>query len=271
MTGHPLQVCLATVLLEPNRWTPRKLPTFKVSEWAGPIRDAGFAALELWENHAALADETEQAALLRMPLPVAVFNSYCTFDDAGADGRRRAAGFVGRFGAGAVKFNLGGDPERTEEYVRNLRAWADDLPAGCRLLCECHGGTVLETPGRAARALAPLTGRVEIIVHAFAGERASLRQWLERFGAAVTHVHVAGRQGEGPMIRLSDMADEARARLAMLRAAGFAGTWTVEFTRGVALSPEDRHALLANAAADLAFLRANAGNRLSLSSRRRAG
>ena len=48
---------------------------------------------------------------------------------------------------------------------------------------------------------------------------------------------------------------EARARLAILQAAGFAGTWTVEFTAGVARSPEDRHALLANAAGDLQFLR----------------
>ena len=255
MTDPRLQAYLGTVLLESNRWTPDKLPSLKVSEWAEPIRAAGFVGLELWENHAALADETEQTALDRMPLPVVIFNSYCTFDDAGAAGRRRAAEFVTRFGARGVKFNLGNDPARTDEYIRNLRGWADELPRGCRLLCECHGGTVLETPDQAARILAPLAGRVEIIVHAFAGERETLQHWFERFGSAVTHVHVAGLRGKWPMLRLSDMAEEAQVRLDILRKAGFSGTWTVEFTGGVAQSPEDRRVLLANAAEDLEFLR----------------
>ena len=192
-----------------------------------------------------------------LPLPVTVFNSYCTFDDDGAPGRQRAAALVREFGASGVKFNFGNDPARVADYVRNLRAWAAALPDGCRLLCECHGGTVLETPAQAARLLAPVADRVEIIVHAFAGERDTLQAWLDLFGPSVTHVHVAGRRGNWPMLRLCDMEEEARARLAMLRAAGFSGTWTVEFTGGVAQGVEDKHALLANAAADLAFLREN--------------
>ncbi|MEI6148018.1 MAG: hypothetical protein WCS01_02900 [bacterium] len=257
MADPHLQVYLGTVLLESNRWTPEKKPTFKVSEWAASIRDAGFAGLELWENHAAQADEPEQAALCRMPLPVALFNSYCTFDDAGAQGRHRVANFVRRFGASGVKFNFGNESARENDYVRNLLAWAGDLPADCRLLCECHGGTLLETPDQAARILAPLAGRVEIIIHPFAGERTTLQEWLTCFGSAVTHVHVAALRGKWPMLRLVDMADEAKARLDMLRAAAFSGSWTVEFTGGVAQSPEDRRSLLANAAGDLVFLREN--------------
>lgn len=255
MSDPQLQVYFSTVLLEINRWTPEKTPTFKVSEWAESIRDAGFAGLELWEYHATLAGEQEPEALCHLPLPVTIFNSYCTFDDDGAEGRQQAADLAGRFGAGGVKFNVGNDPARADEYIRNLRAWADALPAGCRPLCECHGGTILETPGEAARVLAPLAGRVEIIVHAFSGEREVLKEWLDRFGPSVTHVHIAGRVGASPMLRLADMADEARERLALLRAAGYSGTWTEEFTGGVARSPEDKHALLANAAVDLAFLR----------------
>jgi len=253
--NHGIQVYFATVLLELNRWTPAKVPTFKVSEWAGAIREAGFAGLELWENHAALADADEQAALTRLPLPVPVFNSYCTFDDRGAAGRKAAAAFVKRFGCGAVKFNFGNDRAKIAEYVRNLDAWTRELPHGCRLLCECHGGTVLETPDGARRVLEPLAGRVEIIVHAFAGERETLRRWLDLFGPAVTHVHAAGRVGQGPMLRLDDIADEAQARADLMKKAGFCGSWTIEFTRGVARPPEDRRALLANAAADLMLLR----------------
>lgn len=257
-TANP-RIFLGTVLLEPNRWTPDKLPTFKVSDWAPAIRDAGFDGIELWENHAALADPDEQAALLRLPLPVPLFNSYCTFDDAGADTRRRAIDFVVRFGARGVKFNLGNDTSRTAEYLRNLDAWLGALPAGCRPLCECHGGTVLETPAEAARLLAPFRGRVEIIVHPFAIGYPVLREWLDRFGPAVTHIHSAARTRGGPMVCLRDLEESVLDRLAQLKAAGFSGSWTVEFTGGVARSPEDRSALLANAAQDMTFLRRHYG------------
>jgi sugar phosphate isomerase/epimerase len=257
MAAPDLEVGIASVLLEPNRWTAEKVPTFKVSEWANAIRAAGFNGIELWENHAALADEAEREALTRMGLPVTVFNGYCTFDDAGDESRRRTAGFARRYGARGVKFNFGNEPARIDEYIRNLMAWADTLPAECRLLCECHGGTVLEVPPEAARILAPLAGRVQVIVHAFAGERAALQQWCDLFGSAVAHVHVAGFRGKWPIIRLDEMADEARVRLAMLRSAGFKGSWTSEFTGGVAQGAEDRQTLLANAARDLAFLREN--------------
>ena len=40
-TPHP-RIYLGTVLLERNRWTPDRIPTFKVSEWAASIRAAGF-------------------------------------------------------------------------------------------------------------------------------------------------------------------------------------------------------------------------------------
>lgn len=257
MTSTGFPVNLGTVLLEPNRWTAEKRPSFRVSDWFDAIRQAGFTGLELWENHAALADEAEQEALARGPLPIEVFNSYCTFDDAGSRGREEAAAWVRRLRAQSVKFNFGPEADRTEEYLRNLRAWAALLPPGTRLLCECHGGTVLETPARAAAVLAPLAGQVDLIVHAFSGERDTLREWLERFGPAVTHVHVAGMRGKWPMIRLDEMAEEAQARLALLRAARFAGTWSVEFTAGVQQPPEEKQQLLANAAADLHFLREN--------------
>jgi sugar phosphate isomerase/epimerase len=252
-----IRVNLATVLLEPNRWTPDRIPTFRVSECAAAIREAGFDGLELWENHAAMADDQEQAALCQLPLPITIFNSYCSFEDAGAAARNRAAGFVERFGATGVKFNFGNEPGLTNEYIRNLAEWADSLPAGCRLLCECHGNTILEPPDGAATALAPLADRVEIIVHAFGGERETLRKWLDLFGSAVTHVHVAALRAGGPMLRLADYEDEAAARIELLKSAGFSGSWTIEFTGGVAFSPEDQRALLANAAADMAYLRAN--------------
>lgn len=248
-------ILLGTVLLEAERWTAAKRPSFAVSALAPAIRAAGFDGLELWENHAALADPAEQEALARLPLPVAVLNSYCTFDDAGAAGRRRAAQLVRTHRAGGVKFNFGRDPAQIGTYLRHLEAWAGELPADCRLLCECHADTVLEEPDAAARILAPFAGRVGIIVHPFGGERSRLQAWLDRFGPAIAHLHVASRNRERTFVLLSEDADESLARLALLQAAGFAGTWTIEFTKGVARPPEDRQELLRHAASDLAFLR----------------
>ena len=250
-------ILLGTVLLETNRWTPSRQPSFAVSAWAPAIHAAGFSGLELWENHAALADAVEHEALSRLPLPVSVFNSYCTFDDAGASGRQLATQLVHTYRAGGVKFNLGGDPALVGTYLRHFETWAAGLPAGCRPLCECHAGTVLEDPDAAARILAPFAGRIGIIVHPFAGERAMLARWFDRFGPAVSHMHVAARQGDGALITLAEGADEVRARLGLVQAAGFTGSWTIEFTKGVAWPPEDRQELLQRAAADMAFIRAH--------------
>ena len=256
MNPSPPEILLGTVLLEANRWTAEKRPTLKISEWADSIAAAGFSGLELWENHAALADAGEQAALRQLRVPARIFNSYCAFADDGAAGRARAAEWARRLGASAVKFNLGPDAGLSDHYVRNLAAWLDTLPEGCRALCECHGGTVLEEPARAATILRPFLDRIGIIVHAFAGDDDDgFRRWIAAFGPAIQHVHVAGgfRPGAGiPPLRALD--ETVRRRTALLRQAGFAGTWTIEFTAGVALPPEDPAKLLKSAADDRQFL-----------------
>jgi len=250
---HPIYI--ATVLLEKNRWRPGKVPTFRVSDWGQRFREAGFDGVELWENHAALATEGELSALAEMACPVRIYNSYCSFDDTGAADRKRAAELATRFAAQGVKFNLGHDEEAIPTYQRNLESWRHELPEGCRLLCECHGGTVLEEPERAKAILDPLAAGLEIIVHAFAADDDSLGEWLATFGAAVTHVHAAASGGDGRLARLADVKELVHRRIRRLLGAGFAGTLSVEFTQGVAREPEGQDELLANATDDLQVLR----------------
>jgi sugar phosphate isomerase/epimerase len=244
-------VYLGTVLLEANRWTPEKRPSFRVSDWLARSAEAGFDGLELWENHAALAAAPERAALRSPPLPVRVFNSYATLDDAGAAARQRAVDLVRELRAPAVKFNFGRQPGDVACELRNARAWAAALP-GVRFLCECHPGTALEAPGDAARVLAdwPEAG---VIVHPFTC--ADLGAWFRHLGARICHAHVqlldSGRQRR----RLEEQPGHVRERLDAMRAAGYAGSFTIEFTAGVNVAPEDHDALFAAACADLAFLR----------------
>ncbi len=256
MSPYTPEIFLGTVLLEKSRWTPEKRPSLKISEWADAIAAAGFQGLELWENHAALADAAEQLALKQLPIPVRIFNSYCSFDDEGVDGRKQSAEWARCFGSSGVKFNLGSDLAMTDTYTRHLAAWLDMLPKGCRALCECHGGTVLEDPDRAAAILRPFLDRVGIIMHAFAGDDDDvLSRWLGTLGSAIRHVHVAGgfRPTSGiPPLR--SLGETVHRRAALLRQAGFAGTWTIEFTAGVAMPPEDPARLLQAAKEDRDFL-----------------
>jgi sugar phosphate isomerase/epimerase len=244
-------ILLGTILLEPNRWAAGRVPTYRVSEWLDRMREAGFDGLELWENHAAMAPDGEIQALCRSPLPVTVFNSYATMDDAGRERRRRAAALARRLKATGVKFNVGADPGRLEAELANVRSWAAEMP-GARLLCECHPGTALEDPETAAQALASCPD-IGAIVHAFSVPDLGL--WFRHLGARIAHVHVQLTDDAGRRCRLRAQSGFARERLAMVHDLGFAGTFTVEFTEGVGTPPEDQEALFRAAVDDLAFLK----------------
>jgi len=242
-------IYIATVLLERNRWTLDKAPSFAVSEWGQRFHDAGFDGVELWENHLLLAMDEEQAAIQDMACPVVYYNTYAGFGDEDADALREAADWIRRLGAKGCKYNLGKDPSRRETERRNLRAWVASLPEGCMPLCECHGGTMLEDPRDAARffqeADLPRNG---IIVHAMGGDEERLHPWFDLFGPAIRHLHIV-------LHREPDLAG----RLAYFERAGFAGSMTVEFTQGVAEPGENMADLFASAVDDLDTLRAALG------------
>ena len=243
---------LATVCLERNRWGSRR-PSLRASEWIGRAVREGFDGVELWENHYLAADAQERADLLELRAQVAVFNTYAGMSDdpADAEQRRRAAEALLQLSVPAVKYNLGRDPAKHDEYRRNLLNWEATLPAACALLCECHPGSVLEEPDAAAAFLADLDpARFAAIAH-ISGDAAALQRWTAALGPRLRHVHVQCRTPE-------HATPAGRAQLAacvdVLRAAGFTGSAAVEFTRGI--GPNERiEAIYANARADLAALR----------------
>lgn len=249
MTRFP--VYLGTVLLEANRWAASRASTYRVSDWLARFATAGFDGMELWENHAAMADSQELGALKDSSLAVAVFNSYAPLDESGEFVRCSTAAMVRELRAVAVKFNVGKDPARLGEELAVARQWAAQMP-GVRLLCECHPGTALEHPGTAAAALEDFPD-INVIVHPF--NDANLSEWFRHFGGRVRHAHVQVLDAEWRRWRLRDQAALVRERLAIMRDAGFAGSFTIEFTAGVGVAPEDREALLAAASDDLKFLR----------------
>jgi len=262
-----LPIYFGTILIEPNRWGSRE-PSFRVSDWLPRLREAGFDGVELWENHALRADEAERQRLIDADPPLVLFSTYDRGEDETAEQRQRVAALIRRLGIGGMKFNVGGDADRREEYLRNLCRWTTDLPVGFRMLCECHGGTILEDPAEALRAFEEVEvmpafaaagpRRIEAIVH-FAASPDKLHHWFTVLGDRITHIHVAKIRGGNKETgeRLDRRPEEGRARLDVLRRHGFAGTFTLEFTEGVQRdqSSDEIETLYEHALADLAFLR----------------
>jgi len=244
-------IYIGTILLERNRWSPGKVPTYRVSEWLDRFARDGFDGVELWENHAALCSDDEFVRLEHAPLPVIVFNSYAGMGDEGLPEREQAARLANRLGASAIKFNTGNVPEDGAEYARNAQAWADAMSRVARMLCECHPGTIMEELTVAQATYASWNDdRFQAIVHAFSEPEEMLIEKMHRFGPRiVTHVHAA--LGE----HTTETKELVHRRTGILRDMGFAGSFTLEFTEGTGEPDEDMETMYGCALRDLELLR----------------
>jgi len=224
-----------------------------VSDWLPRFAGDGFDGVELWENHFLAADEGEQDRLVGAASAIAIYNSYAGFADEDVEAREKAAGAIALLRPAAVKYNLGGNADRTEEYGRGLLSWAEQLPEDCRLLCECHPGTALEHIPDAVAFFADLDPvRFGIIVHA-SGSPDGLAEWFSSFGPRIQHLHVQLRGAENdPTVPANR--ERLDACFAAVREYGFQGSVALEFTRGIGRD-EDIETVYANACLDLAYCR----------------
>lgn len=263
MTDRPdtPPVFLASVALEPNRWKSRgeRIPSLKVSEWSPRAAEAGFAGWELWEDHFFKAGGGERKALADSPLPVRVFNTYLRPGiDADADWERvvEAVRFLGPR-VGGVKFNLGKEDVPADRQASAAREWAARLPEGVRMLCECHGGTVLETPSAAAAAFGSWPeDRFAAILHPLGGDPGKADSWFEALGGRIRHLHWQARvpgKGIRPLAEVEARLDVVKMSL---RKRGFSGTQTIEFVEGTGKPGETPERSFAAAVADLVTLQA---------------
>lgn len=254
-------VLLGTVAIEPSRWArgPDRPAPIRLSAWLDAIESAGFDGVEVWERHLTDASPDEVDRVLGHSLGVGVFNSYVSLDDADPIGRAKVSDWVRRTGATGVKFNVGADADDELAYAERIAAWLADLPSEVSLLCECHQrisiAEVPEVAGRIFEAAAP-ADRLGAIVHTHDGDD-HIRACFDAYGDRIRHVHVNHlRFAEGLTApALEEIADEFGTKVELLHSLGFAGTWTIEFVRGVS-TPDDRpDVLVEQAAADLVVLR----------------
>jgi sugar phosphate isomerase/epimerase len=249
-------VLIGTVALDPNRWglvTGAREATIAASRWLDALDVAGFDGIELWEPHLRDADEAEADALLAHRLRTVILNGYASFEDAA--GLTEVASLVERTGAVAVKANTGADPVRLGAEADAAARWLDDLPAGTRLLLECHEGTAIADDHAAAARFLARAGppdRVQAIVHTHEGAD-RVRARFDAYGERIAHVHV-NQLTDGTAPPLADV-DDLGERIALLRTLGFNGSWTIEFVHGVLTDHDRPDRLVEQAIADLAVLR----------------
>jgi len=250
MSDSDNPIYLGTVLLERNRWGKGdRQPSFLVSDWTERMAGDGFDGLELWENHAMLADEEERQRLRTGPCPVKILNSYDRCESDTLDDRRTIAELAISLGAEGIKYNTGKDRDQHDVYVENVRQWRAMFPADFRFLCECHRGSTMEDPRLASETLDRL-GRADhgVILHGIDNEEETVRERFRHYGDRITHLH-CNLSAKGLMSE-----HQVRDRLTLLRELGFRGTFTIEFTEGVRsdLSIDE---LYRNAVRDLQLLR----------------
>lgn len=252
------EILIGSILLDVNRWGNPKTPTYEVSAWTDAFKDAGFDGVELWEYHATLCTDAERERLVNSDFPMTLYNMYSGFEDASQSGRDSATKMIEKLGTRGVKFNVGKDPALRDEYLKNLRAWREAVPASCTLMCECHPGTIVEEPDAAKDFFDDLgVDGWEVMVHCFIPEQDVITRWFDLFGNKVTHAHVQMRDADRNVMMLQEDPERAQAALKNMYDAGFSGSYTVEFSKGTREPGENMDDLWAAAKSDLDFLRAH--------------
>ena len=249
-----MEIYIGTILLEKNRWR-KEPPAIKVSQWLNRFAEDAFDGVELWERHYTEASKEKRESIVSGPLPIAVYNTYVAFCDDSCDQRYLAAKAAHNLKATAIKYNLGNDISRKDEYIRNLRSFKSALPDGCRLLCECHSGTIMHDPLVASDILDELSDSCyQTIVHGFSDPEATA-MWLSHLKDRITHVHVSIRNSRSLNTTLRESSTKAAQCIAALKEGGFRGTYTLEFAKGLRNEDENSEDEYAAARDDLAFLR----------------
>ena len=270
-----MEILLNTIALEPNRWTERKIPYFRVEELLEPIAAAGFHSLEIWQPHLTTLrpDEVQRlkARADEAGISVPILGMYPIFHLEGQEREEELArwdqmfGLADVFGAHVLKIMPGRTPsaemtpqvwDRSVAFVQEVLRRSEEQ--GTIIPCETHAGTVADDPDTLLRFLEAVgSDRLKVCWQPFDfGSTRKAIELYDKLAPRVVHLHLQGRKGrEMELLEESDI--DYREVLAHVFASGFDGCLSIEFVRDcVVESPEqfDLEAVLENAQRDRRFV-----------------
>jgi len=270
-----MQILLNSIALEPNRWTKDKIPHFRLENLLDAISGAGFSALEVWQNHAALLKPDDLKRLAERGeiegLSFPVVGMYPQFhlegDERQAELERVDAmvGIVSTLGAEVLKLMPGCVPsaeldaaawQRSVEFAQEMVQRT--AQAGTIIPLETHGNTVADDPDALLRFIDEVgSDRLKVCWQPFDFQSTDKAiELYDRLAPHIVHLHLQGRGG-GEMELLENSDIDYRRVLGHIFDKGFDGWLSLEFVRGcVVESPEefDIDLVLENAKADRAFI-----------------
>lgn len=252
---HPInQIYLGSILFEKNCWTEERDPSICVSEWINRTQRNGYTGVELWSPHAHKASPEELHRLAAAAPQIRIFNGYAFLEPEDREQQDSDAHFAELLGCWALKYNVGTDPSKRATYLEELIAWRNRIPYHITMICECHIGSIVDTP-QTAKAFfeeADLSNH-GFIIHPFV-PFGHPGEWLEVFGPQILHAHVQTRDANDRMAMLTDNFSQVREVVSIIKSHGYYGNYTMEFTRGSGFPEQSPETLYANGLEDLRAL-----------------
>lgn len=202
------------------------------------------------------ADAQERRRLKESPVPICIYNSYATMDPGGGQARADDAKACKALECTGVKFNLGSDVTNFDQDIAAAAQWGDQFPPDVRLMCECHPGTIMETPENAQRAFQRWDGaRFEAMLHPLLLTTEEIARWFEYLGHRITHAHLQMRNENNIFMALAEDRRRILDTAKRMKSFGFQGTWSIEFVKGTCTKQDRTPALFDASANDLKTLR----------------
>lgn len=270
-----MQVLLNTIALEPNRWTEKKIPHFKLVDLLDAVVKAGFRQIEVWQNHVATLDPDESKRLKEradaMDVSFPVLGMYPIFHLEGAEREEELGQWdamfdaAEMFGADLLKIMPGRTPsaemtpevwDRSVAFVLEVLQRSEDR--GTIIACETHAGTVADDPDVLLRFLEAVDSpRLKVCWQPFDFQSTEAAIALyDKLAPWIVQLHLQGSSGgDHDLLETSDI--DYRTVLGHMVKSGFDGYTSIEFVRDcVTETPEqfDLSKVLANAALDREFV-----------------
>lgn len=274
-----MRAILATIAIEPKRWTPYHEPGTDLIQVLPQIRAVGFDKLEVWQWHvttrcvATIRDLKKKGDELGMSFPyIGVYPVFVLDGLDGLEQERMQADVLDKaeiLGAQALKIMLGWTvkgsaitPDQMRLTVERFGRWYREARSrGIRMCAELHGGTLfdpVETGVRFMQDHPELDFSICFQPYDFIDNEKAMAL-ADRFAGRITHIHLQAPQSKergGLYDLLEDGTLDYRRLLPHILRRNPAATMTLEFIKDCIQNdrPFDIAPILANARRDGEFV-----------------